>query len=365
MSIEELGPEPRVEDLRVASFRPLLSPQEVRRANPPTERGLAAVDAGRNAIRSTLDSEILGNRLIVVTGPCSVHNVDQSLEYTAWLREKRAAYSNELELLQRVYFEKPRTTVGWEGLVMDPHLDESFDINYGLMAAGKLLRDTTDQGVPVATEWLDTDTPEYYGGFISWGAIGARTTESPLHRRLASGLSSPIGFKNGTGGNIQLAVDAVIAASYEHRFIGTKEDGRRAIVATKGNPDCHIVLRGGSNGPNYSPDKIEEAAVALERAHLAKKVMIDASHGNSSKDYRNQLPVVREIARQVSDGNNTIMGVMVESNLIEGKQDFKPGGPFEYGVSITDGCVNLDETDLMFQILADAVQSRRSKSSIM
>ena len=273
----------------------------------------------------------------------------------------RAVYKSDLELIMRVYFEKPRTTVGWEGLIKDPHLDESYDINYGLMAARKLLRDITDQGVPVGTEWLDTDTPEYNGGLVSWSAIGARTTESPLHRKLVSGLSSPNGFKNSTSGDIQPAVDAVVVAQHSHRFNGTNEDGQRVIVATTGNPDCHIILRGGSSGPNYSADHVHAATEALEKAGLVKKLMIDASHGNSNKDYRNQSPVIKDVAGQVAAGDKTIMGVMIESHLKEGNQPFNPGGPHEYGVSITDACVNLEETEKMFQVLAGAVQDRRSK----
>ncbi|OGL30239.1 3-deoxy-7-phosphoheptulonate synthase [Candidatus Saccharibacteria bacterium RIFCSPHIGHO2_02_FULL_47_12] len=359
MQEHSISHEAQTENLHIRNLRPLLAPSEVKLAHPATERSIETVAAGRTAIHAALDIAAPSDRLVVITGGCSIHNVDEALEYTHWLREERSAHGNELELVQRVYFEKPRTTIGWEGFINDPNLDESFDINYGLMAARKLVGDITDLGVPIGTELLDNITVQYYAGLVSWGAIGARTTESPLHKRLASGLSFPVGFKNGTGGSVQLAVDAVVAAKHSHHFPAITDEGKAAIASTKGNPDCHIILRGGSQSPNYDAESIEEATGLLVEAGLSPIVMVDVSHANSNKDYRNQMIVIEDIVTQIASGSTAIMGVMIESNLKEGKQTFEAGKKHEYGVSITDGCVSLDETDAMLQLLAEAVKARR------
>lgn len=348
-----------LEDLNVESFVELVPPHEVKEAVPITEHGFETVKLSRQAVQAVLDPSLPADRLVVVTGPCSVHDKEEALEYTSWLGEMRRIYGDDLELIQRMYFEKPRTTIGWGGLVTDPHLDGSNDVNHGLRTARELLRDATDQGVPAATEWLDTDTPEYYAGLISWGAIGARTAESPLHRRVASGLSMPVGFKNGTGGNVQLAVDAVVAARHSQLVTATLPDGRRAKVKTRGNLNSHIILRGGADGPNYSEGHVQAAVQMLDEAGLPQKIMIDVSHGNSGKDHRNQQPVARDVANQVAAGSQAIMGVMIESNLKAGKQPFEPGASFERGVSITDACVDLEETEIMLGVLAEAVRERR------
>ncbi len=357
---EQLPDEARNENTHIRSLRPVSTPEEIKRAHPATDRGLETVENSRSEIRSVLNEHPnSSDKLVVVTGGCSVHDVDEALEYTDWLAQRRLEYGEELELVQRVYFEKPRTTIGWEGLINDPHLDESNDINYGLMAARKLLVNITDKGVPVGTELLDTTTVQYYAGLVSWGAIGARTTESQLHRHLASGLSFPMGFKNGTGGNIKVAVDAVKSAQSNHHFTAIDDEGKLAIATTDGNPDCHIILRGGSSNPNYDADHVKHAASLLKESGLNQNIMIDASHANSLKNHKNQIVVVEDAAEQINNGSNLIMGVMIESNLVEGKQDFRPGQKHEYGVSITDACVGLEETEKMLQILRDAVKKRR------
>ncbi len=344
-------PESRIENLHIRGESiPLLSPLEVKSTHPATENSITTAMKGREAIRLALNPG-LHSKLILVVGPCSVDNPDSALEYAKWLKKCRAQFGDQLELIMRLYFEKPRTTVGWEGLITDPHLDESFDFNNGLLIARKLACDITNMGIPIGTELLDPITPDYYAGLMSWGAIGARTTQSPLHRHLASGLSFPIGFKNGTEGNVDIAIDALETARHPHHFPGTTEDGRTAVLATMGNPDCHVILRGGSNGPNYDSQSIDLVTEQLIESGHNPNVMVDPSHANSGKDYRRQILVVEDLARQIAAGSKAIMGVMIESNLKEGSQPFIPGSVHKYGVSITDGCVGLEETARMFELL--------------
>lgn len=350
--------EPQIENTHIRELDELVAPKHVKELIPATERSIATVLAGREAVRATMTGD-KDSKLTVVTGPCSIHDVPAALEYADWVSEKRQEYGDSLEIIMRMYFEKPRTTVGWKGLINDPDLNETYNITKGLSTARQLAVDITNRGVPVATEILDTMTPQYFAGLISWGAIGARTTESQLHRELSSGLSFPIGFKNGTSGDVKVAIDAVSASSKPHHFLAITDEGRAAIAKTSGNPDCHVVLRGGSNGPNYSDDNIGELLHKLAQQDLNPTVMIDASHANSGKDYKKQIDVVRDVARQVRFGNTAIMGVMIESNLKEGSQSFNPGGEHEYGVSITDSCVDLDETSTMLYVLAEAVRQRR------
>lgn len=331
----------------------------MKEAIPASPDSIMTVMAGREAIhQACMEGGLSESKLLVVTGPCSIHDVDAALEYAEWVKQQRALYEDQLEIVMRMYFEKPRTTVGWKGLINDPDLNESYDITKGLHVARKLAVDITEMGVPVGTEILDTMTPQYIAGLISWGAIGARTTESQLHRELSSGLSFPIGFKNGTSGDVKVAVDAVSAANHPHRFLAITDEGKVAIAETSGNPDAHIILRGGTNGPNYSPEHVAEASAQLAKRGLLPKAMIDTSHANSGKDHRRQIEVVQSVAQQVTFGSTAIMGVMIESNLAEGAQSFNPGGRHEYGKSITDACVGLGETADMLGMLAQAVQIR-------
>lgn len=348
-----IGRETGVENLRVREVTRLNTPSEVKTLFDQSEKSIKTVTLARESIRATLNSEPFG-KLVVVVGPCSINDPDAAIEYATWLKGRREQYGERLELVMRSYFEKPRTTVGWKGLINDPHLDGSNDINYGLLLARKIACEITDLEVPIGTELLDTIIPQYLAGVMSWGAVGARTTESQLHRELASGLSFPVGFKNGTDGNVKIAVDAVTAASSSHRFLGTTEDGETAIVSTIGNPDCHIILRGGSSDTNYDADNIAKATQELRNVGHRPLVMVDCSHGNSRKDYHKQMDVVRDIAAQIEAGSRSIMGVMIESNLKEGSQPFKPGSSHEYGKSITDACVGLDETSQMLALLYQA-----------
>jgi 3-deoxy-7-phosphoheptulonate synthase len=294
----------------------------------------------------------------VVIGPCSVHDVTAALDYARRLKAERDRLGADLEIIMRVYFEKPRTTVGWKGLINDPHLDGSFRIDEGLRLARGLLLEINEMGLPAGCEFLDMITPQYIADLVGWGAIGARTTESQVHRELASGLSCPVGFKNGTDGNVVIAVDAIKAASQPHHFLAVTKDGRTAIATTTGNEDCHVVLRGGS-APNHGPDGVETACAALAKAGLAQRVMIDASHANSRKDPANQPRVVDEIAAQVEAGDDRIVGVMIESHLVAGRQDLKPGQPLVYGQSITDGCIDWETSVAVLDRLAAAVRGRR------
>jgi len=349
-----------LENTHIRDINELPFPLEIKEATPATPNSIATVLAGRTAVENTLATSSTREKLLVVTGPCSVNDPKSALEYAEWIKQKRDQYGDELEIMMRMYFEKPRTTVGWKGLINDPNLDESFDINTGLRTARQLAVDITDKGVPVGTEILDNMTPQYFGGLISWGAIGARTVESQPHRELASGLSFPIGFKNGTGGNVQFAVDAVSAAAHPHRFLAITDEGTAAIASTSGNPHGHIILRGGSTGPNYSTTDIASATEKLAKKDLSPIVMIDSSHANSGKDHTKQIEVVQEVARQITGGSTAIMGVMIESNLKAGAQPFSPGSKHEYGLSITDACVDLDTTNAMLEILANSIQKRKT-----
>jgi 3-deoxy-7-phosphoheptulonate synthase len=344
------------DDLRIRELKELSTPDEVMREIPRTLTATRVVMASRNAIHGILNGT--DDRLLVVVGPCSVHDPLAAVEYANRLAGLREKLADRLEIVMRVYFEKPRTTVGWKGLINDPNLDGSFDINKGLHLARSVLSAVNNLGLPAGTEFLDMTTPQYIADLVAWAAIGARTTESQIHRELASGLSCPVGFKNGTDGNVRIAADAVKSASHPHHFMAVTKGGRSAIAATSGNEDCHIILRGGST-PNYDAASVNAAAAELARTGVAARMMIDASHANSSKKPENQPLVVSDIARQISDGEQRIMGVMIESNLIAGRQDVVPGMALTYGQSITDGCIDWTTTVSSLQVLAGAVAARR------
>jgi len=346
------------ENVHVRELTPLLSPRDVKEIYPASDQSLETTLIGRQAIKSSLVEFNSYSKLVVITGPCSIHDPEAAIRYAEWLKEQREEYSQELEIVMRMYFEKPRTTTGWKGLINDPGLDYSFDINKGLLTARSLASKITHIGVPVGAELLDTITPHYFAGLVSWGAIGARTTESQLHRELASGLSFPTGFKNSRDGNIQNAVDSIVAANGEHHFQGINDQGEAVAVSTNGNPDTHVVLRGGYDGPNYGSEHIKTARELLGKVGLRSLIMVDASHANSGKDYRNQIKVVKDVAAQVAFGSSSILGVMIESNLREGSQPFIAGTKHDPELSVTDGCVGLNETADMFGILADSIKSR-------
>jgi 3-deoxy-7-phosphoheptulonate synthase len=345
------------DDLRIRALKELLSPDRLIRDFPCSDKAADVVFDAREAIHDVLHGA--GDRLIVVIGPCSIHDVRAAREYAALLAEQRARFAGELEIVMRVYFEKPRTTVGWKGLINDPDMDGTFKINDGLRAARELLLTVNEMGVPAGTEYLDTISPQYIADLVSWGAIGARTTESQVHRELASGLSCPVGFKNGTDGNIKIALDAIKAASQPHHFLSVTKRGRSAIVSTAGNDDCHLILRGGKL-PNYDAESVQSVCDALVRAGLPPRVMIDASHANSRKNHENQIPVCEDVAGQVARGEERIIGVMIESNLVAGRQDLTPGKPPVYGQSITDACLGWNESARLLESLAASVAQRRS-----
>jgi len=344
------------DDLRIREIKELSTPEEVMREIPRTLTATRIVMAARNAIHAILHGT--DDRLLVVVGPCSVHDPVAAVDYAARLIALRERLADRIEIVMRVYFEKPRTTVGWKGLINDPELDGSFNINRGLRLARNVLAAVNNLGVPAATEFLDMTTPQYIADLVAWAAIGARTTESQTHRELASGLSCPVGFKNGTDGNVRIAADAVKSASHPHHFMAVTKGGRSAIAATSGNEDCHIILRGGSR-PNYDSASVASAAAELARSGVTQRMMVDASHANSSKNHENQPLVVADIARQLSDGEQRIVGVMIESNLVAGRQDVLAGTPLTYGQSITDGCIDWNTTVPALNLLADAVAARR------
>jgi 3-deoxy-7-phosphoheptulonate synthase len=344
-------------DLRVESNRPLLPPAILVEELPLTEQGSQLVGRAREEIARILQGA--DDRLIAVVGPCSVHDPVAALDYARRLAGEAGALRKELCVVMRVYFEKPRTTVGWKGLINDPRLDGSFVINEGLRLARRLLLDLVALGVPAGCEFLDPITPQFISDLVSWGAIGARTTESQVHRELASGLSMPVGFKNGTDGGIQIAIDAVRAAGHPHRFIGVTDQGLAGIVATRGNPDCHIILRGGASGPNSDAQSVQKALAALKAAGVAPRLVVDVSHGNSGKDYRRQPQVAHEVAEQVASGERGIAGVMMESFLVEGRQELKDPARLVYGQSITDACIGWEQTIPVLHELAAAVRARR------
>ena len=339
------------DDVRINSLTELLPPIAHLYDLPISEAAAELVVSTRKAIADILHHG--DKRLLVIIGPCSIHDPAAALEYAQKLLPLKKQYEKELLIVMRVYFEKPRTTVGWKGLINDPHLDGTFDINFGLRQARQLLLTLNDMGMPASTEFLDMITPQYYADLISWGAIGARTTESQVHRELASGLSCPVGFKNGTDGNLKIAIDAIGAASHPHHFLSVTKTGHSAIVHTNGNPDCHVILRGGKE-PNYSSSHVQAAREQLAKAGLDAKLMIDCSHANSNKDYTRQMEVAQDVAAQIRNGEQNIMGVMVESHLVEGRQD----KPETYGQSITDACIGWDTTEALLALLADAQRSR-------
>jgi len=347
----------KTRDLHVESIRPLLPPAILLEELPLSDKGSQVVARARKEVARILSGE--GDRLIVIVGPCSIHDPEAGLEYARRLEAVADELSEDLRIVMRVYFEKPRTTVGWKGLINDPILDGSFAINEGLRLARRLLLDLAELGLPSGCEFLDPITPQFISDLVTWGAIGARTTESQVHRELASGLSMPVGFKNGTDGGVQIAIDAVRAAAHHHRFLGVTEQGLAGIVSTRGNPDCHVILRGGQEGPNYDPSHVQKTLAALRDAKLPARLMVDASHGNSDKDFRRQPVVARDVASQVAQGEAGIIGVMLESFLVEGRQDLKDRRTLVYGQSITDACLSWETTVPVLRELAAAVRARR------
>jgi len=351
------------EDIRIQWTKVVLPPVFLEEESPVTEAASATIYDARNEI-----TEILGgrdSRLLVLVGPCSIHDTKAAREYAALLRSAIAEFSSELRIVMRVYFEKPRTIVGWKGLINDPYLDQSFKINDGLRLARRLLLDLAEMGVPTGTEFLDMISPQYIAGLVSWGAIGARTTESQVHRQLVSGVSCPVGFKNATSGDVQVAIDAIQSAAHSHTFLGHTKYGQSAIFVTTGNPDCHVILRGGRGMVNYTAQSVAEASEKMKKSGIAPRIMIDFSHANSNKDYRRQAIVCHDVAQQIADGNSDIMGVMIESSLVAGAQKLVPGKPLVYGQSITDACIDWAETHTLLTELAAAIRTRRSTEHVI
>ena len=348
------------DDERIENIVPLPPPEHLIRFFPiqgtPVE---TLISDTRRRVRAVLHGQ--SDRLLVVIGPCSIHDPAAALAYAGRLAAERQRHAGELEVLMRVYFEKPRTTVGWKGLINDPYMNGSFRINEGLRIARDLLVRINQLGVPAGCEFLDVISPQYIGDLVSWGAIGARTTESQVHRELASGLSAAVGFKNGTDGNVKIAVDAILAARQKHHFLSVHKSGQVAIVETRGNDDCHIILRGGKQ-PNYDAASVDAASEELRRAGLAERLMIDCSHANSRKDFRQQLKVCAEVAGRIAEGEQRIVGLMIESNLVEGRQDLVAGQPLAFGQSITDACLGWDDSAAALEVLADAVRKRRTRA---
>ncbi|HSN83040.1 MAG TPA: 3-deoxy-7-phosphoheptulonate synthase [Polyangiales bacterium] len=348
---------PPTDDVRIEGLRPLIPPAILMEEIHPGDAALARIAEARRQIADIVHGK--DDRLVVVVGPCSIHDPDAALDYAQRLKVLRDRHIGELLIVMRTYFEKPRTTVGWKGLINDPRLDGSFDINHGLRVARGLLSSLAELEMPAGTEFLDPISPQFVADLVSWGAIGARTTESQVHRELASGLSMPVGFKNGTRGTVVIAVEAVRAARNPHHFLSVTKQGLTAIVATKGNLDCHVILRGGTGKPNYSPEAIAETVRMLEAAGLDGRVMIDCSHANSEKDHEKQPAVAASVAKQVAAGSQGVFGVMLESFLVGGRQDNEPGVELTYGQSITDACMGWEATVPVIQGLADAVTARR------
>jgi len=347
------------DDVRIRGTKELTPPSHLMREHPCTEKASSTVFRAREEIHRIMHRG--DDRLLVVVGPCSIHDYDAAMEYATRLQALRLTLEPDLTIVMRVYFEKPRTTVGWKGFINDPNLDESFDINKGLKLSRKLLLDINELGLAAATEYLDLISPQYFADLIAWGAIGARTTESQSHRQLASGLSCPVGFKNGTDGNMKIAVDAIKAAAAPHHFLSVTKGGHSAIFSTSGNEDCHIILRGGKT-PNYDAASVDAACDELARSGLAQRVMIDFSHANSSKQYQKQLEVSADVAAQLVAGDQRIVGVMVESHLNPGRQDIVAGKALAYGVSVTDACIGWADTEKILQQLAAAVRERRKNT---
>ena len=346
----------RIDDVRIGAVRPLITPALLAEQVPLRDDTLVRVEASREALSRVLHGQ--DDRLIVVVGPCSIHDHDQALEYGRQLKAVADELQRDLLIVMRAYFEKPRTTVGWKGYINDPHLDGSFAINEGLQRARRLLLELTTLGLPTGTEFLDLLSPQFISDLVAWGAIGARTTESQSHRQLASGLSCPVGFKNGTEGSIQVAADAILAARAPHAFMGMTKMGMAAIFETRGNDACHLILRGGK-APNYDAASVAAACDTLRAAGVREQVMIDVSHGNSSKQHERQIAVASDVAAQIAGGERRIVGVMIESHLEAGRQDLRPGVPLMHGVSITDACIGFAQTVPVLQQLAAAVRSRR------
>ncbi len=345
------------DDLRITAMKEVAPPVDLHQEIPVTDSAAATVLKSRAEIHRVLTGD--DDRLLVIIGPCSIHDPKAAMEYGRKLLAMKQALAKDLLIVMRVYFEKPRTSVGWKGLINDPDLDGSFDINKGLSLARKLLQELNDLGMPAATEYLDLITPQYVSDLISWGAIGARTTESQVHRELASGLSCAVGFKNATDGSVKIAIDAIGAAMSPHHFLSVTKQGHSAIFSTKGNEDAHIILRGGNNQPNYDAVSVEHVAEALSQAKLPSNIMIDFSHANSLKQYQRQMLVGEDVAGQVSRGDRRIIGVMIESHLQAGRQDVIPNKPLTYGQSITDACLGWDDSEKLLSKLAEAVRLRR------
>ncbi len=343
----------QTDDIRIKAVKSLIAPAVLIDQLPVSDEAALTVQKGRSDLRRILKGE--DDRLAIVVGPCSIHDPVAALDYAQKLKVLVSDFEEDLLLVMRVYFEKPRTTVGWKGLINDPHLDNSFDINEGLRIGRKLLLDLAEMGLPTGCEFLDTISPQYMADLVSWGAIGARTTESQIHRELASGLSMPVGFKNGTDGSVQIAVDAIGSASASHHFLSVTKQGSSAIIETAGNPDCHVILRGSSQGPNYAKQHVDQVQQLLSHKGLSDRLMIDCSHGNSNKDYSRQPLVAAEVGQQIASGNNAIAAVMLESHLFEGRQN----EAVDYGVSITDACIAWVDTVSVLEGLAKAVQHRR------
>ena len=346
----------KTDDLRISGLQEVLPPEELHREYPITDAASDTVHSARQSIHEILHDE--SDRLLVIVGPCSIHDTKAGREYANRLKPLIDELSDDLCIVMRIYFEKPRTTVGWKGLINDPHLDDSFNINHGLRQARSLLLDIADMGIPAGTEYLDLISPQYISDLVSWGAIGARTTESQGHRELASGLSCPVGFKNGTDGGLKVAVDAIQAASRPHVFMSLTKQGHSAIFSTTGNNDCHIILRGGKT-PNYDARNVKQATDQLKANGQNTHLMIDCSHANSEKDHNRQIDVCRDVAGQIKAGNKNVIGVMLESHLVAGRQNVDDKSNLTYGQSITDACIAWDETEVLLRELAEAVRSRR------
>lgn len=352
------------DDLRIKNIEQLLPPIALLERFPASDVAAETVEKTRQAIHRIIHGA--DDRLLVVIGPCSIHDPKAALEYADRIKTMRAnpKINQNLEVVMRVYFEKPRTTVGWKGLINDPYLNETYALNDGLRLGRKVLSDINDLGVPAAGEFLDMITPQYMADFMSWGAIGARTTESQVHRELASGLSCAVGFKNGTNGSVKIALDAIASAESPHHFLSVTKFGHSAIVSTEGNPDCHIILRGGDKGTNYDAESVAAVCTEIEKSGHRPHVMVDFSHANSSKQFKRQMDVCEDVCKQIADGSELISGVMIESHLVEGRQDLKSGQTLEdlvYGQSITDGCIGWEDSEKALFALAEAVEERRRK----
>ena len=348
-----------IDDIRIQWTKVVLPPVFLEEERPVNETASDTIFNARSEIIDILHRR--DDRLLVMAGPCSIHDTKAAREYAGLLKSAIAEFSADLRIVMRVYFEKPRTTIGWKGLINDPHLDQSYKINDGLRLARNLLLDLAEMGVPSGTEFLDMISPQYIAGLVAWGAIGARTTESQVHRQLVSGVSCPVGFKNGTSGNVDIAIDALLSAAHSHTFLGHTKHGQSAIFVTRGNPDTHIILRGGRQTVNYTSEAVAETSAKMEKAGLDPRIMIDCSHANSNKDFKRQPIVCRDVAGQIAAGNRNIMGVMLESNLVAGAQKLEEGKPLVYGQSITDACIDWPQTHSLLADLAVAVRARRQK----